>query len=157
VTANDRLRSLIHEERVAFCREVMENLSDLVEDEAPEDFCQRVDDLLGDCQPFRAYRDTLAATIDLLRDCRDWGRHYDDEMLQRCAARARTGDAEDGLGKDTTVLEPFASAGFALPRDAFAHLQVGGELSTDTEVADHGAFWRGALGTPGGGLIPTVG
>lgn len=87
--ANERLRRLNHEERVALCREVMENLSDLVEGEAPEDFCERVDELLGDCQPFHAYRNTLAATIDLLQDCRDSGRHYDDEMLQRCAARAR--------------------------------------------------------------------
>lgn len=58
-----------------------------------------------------------------------------------------TGDAAEGFGSDTTLLEPFASAGFALPRDAFAHVQIGGELSTDTEVADHEAFWRGVLGT----------
>lgn len=89
MSANDKLRALGHDERVALCREVLEKLSDLLEGEAPEDFCERVDELLGDCQPFQAYRDTLAATIELLRDCRDSGRYHDDEMLQRCAARAR--------------------------------------------------------------------
>jgi hypothetical protein len=62
---------LSREERIALCREVMENLSELVEGSAPPDFCERVEDLMGDCQPYQAYRDTLKATLHLLRECGD--------------------------------------------------------------------------------------
>ena len=57
-----------------------------------------------------------------------------------------TGDAGSGFGKDTVIFEPFAAAGFLLPRDSFVHLQAGAELSTDTGTADHEAFYRGAVG-----------
>ena len=64
-----RFDEMSREERIALCREVMENLSDLVEGSAPPDFCQKVDTLLGTCQPYMAYRDTLEATLGLLREC----------------------------------------------------------------------------------------
>jgi hypothetical protein len=71
---NDRsFDALSREERVALCREVMENLSDLAEGTAPEEFCEQVERLLGDCQPYRAYRDTLTATIRLLAECGQTG------------------------------------------------------------------------------------
>jgi len=57
-----------------------------------------------------------------------------------------TGDAGKGFGKETTIFEPFAAAGFLLPRDSFVHLQAGAELSTDSGKADHEAFYRGAFG-----------
>ena len=66
-----QFEKLSREERIALCREVMENLSDLVEGSAPPEFCERVEDLLGDCQPYKAYRDTLEATVSLLRECGD--------------------------------------------------------------------------------------
>ena len=61
--------NLSREERIALCREVMENFSELVEGSAPPDFCERVEKLLGDCQPYQAYRDTLKATLLLLNEC----------------------------------------------------------------------------------------
>ena len=64
-----RFDEMSREERIALCREVMENLSDLVEGSAPPDFCARVDDMLGTCKPYMAYRDTLEATLSLLREC----------------------------------------------------------------------------------------
>ncbi len=38
---------LIREERIALCQEIMENLSERVEGNAPPDFCERVEELLG--------------------------------------------------------------------------------------------------------------
>jgi len=57
-----------------------------------------------------------------------------------------SGDSDRGLGKGTTVIEPFAAAGFILPADGFIHLFGGAELSTDTEKADHEGIWRGVIG-----------
>ncbi len=53
----------------AFCQKVFENLSDIIDGEAPEDFCREVDLLLGDCEAFINYRDSLKVTVDLLREC----------------------------------------------------------------------------------------
>lgn len=57
-----------------------------------------------------------------------------------------SGSSDDGFGKGATIVEPFAAAGFLLPRDAFVQLLAGAELSTDTEKADHEAIYRGAVG-----------
>jgi mono/diheme cytochrome c family protein len=57
-----------------------------------------------------------------------------------------TGDEGDGLSSRVTILEPFASFGQLFPADLFLQLQLGGELPTDTDIADPEAFWRGALG-----------
>ena len=57
-----------------------------------------------------------------------------------------TGNREDGLGKGTAVIEPFASFGQILPADGFLHLQAGLELPTDRQVAERELFWRAALG-----------
>jgi len=85
-----RIDRLTREERIAFCRQVMENLSDLVEGEAPADLCERVADLLADCQPFQAYRNTLEATIRLLRECGEAGpREEIDPLFERCVERVR--------------------------------------------------------------------
>jgi len=62
------------------------------------------------------------------------------------AALLPTGDADRDLGKGTTVVEPFAAAGFILPSDGFIHLFGGAELSTDTEKAAHEAIWRAVVG-----------
>ena len=51
-----RLESLSDDERHEFCRQVLENLSDIVDGEAPEALCREVDDLLGDCRPYIAFR-----------------------------------------------------------------------------------------------------
>jgi len=40
---------LIREERIALCQEIMENLSERVEGNAPPDFCERVEEVLGSC------------------------------------------------------------------------------------------------------------
>jgi len=89
-----RLKALSREERVALCREVVENLSDYIEGTAPEAFCERVDELLADCQPFEAYRNTLAATIEMAAEVRDAAPRseaLDDEGFARCvkAVKAR--------------------------------------------------------------------
>ncbi|RMG45171.1 MAG: hypothetical protein D6718_08155 [Acidobacteria bacterium] len=79
------------QERIAFCRRVMESLSDLVEGEAPPDLCEQVADLLADCQPFHAYKNTLEATIRLLRECGERGPADPgaEDLLERCIERAR--------------------------------------------------------------------
>ena len=89
---NEGLEKLTREERVAFCREVMDNLSDLVEGEAPADFCERVDEILGDCQAFNAYRNTLEATIDLAGECGDTETEFsklNEDAFLRCVERVR--------------------------------------------------------------------
>ncbi len=58
-----------------------------------------------------------------------------------------TGDEEKGLGGGAFIIEPFVSAGLALPADSYMHLHIGGELSTDTEKVAHEAFYRAAIGT----------
>ncbi len=63
------------------------------------------------------------------------------------AAKLPTGSEGRELGKGTFVFEPFVSAGFALPRDSFIHVQTGVELPTNTDKADREFFWRGVFGT----------
>jgi hypothetical protein len=69
VSERTQFDDLSREDRIALCREVMENLSDLVEDTAPPDFCEKVETMLGSCQPYLVYKDTLAATLGLLKEC----------------------------------------------------------------------------------------
>lgn len=57
-----------------------------------------------------------------------------------------TGDVDRGLGADAVRVEPFAAFGQTLPSDGFLQLQGGVELSTDTDAAEHEAFWRGVIG-----------
>jgi len=35
------------EERIVLCQEIMENVSELVEGNAPPDFCERAEELMG--------------------------------------------------------------------------------------------------------------
>lgn len=88
---SERLEALSPEERRAFCRQVMERLSDLVEGEAPADLCARVEEILGDCQPFLAYRNTFAATIDLARrlGAGEPPSPTDEDAFRRCVERVR--------------------------------------------------------------------
>ena len=62
-------------------------------------------------------------------------------------AKLPTGSEERGLGGGAFKIEPFASAGFGLPANGYVHLQVGGEISTDTDKSAHEAFYRAAIGT----------
>ena len=90
--ARRRLQELSREERMAFCTEVLDGLSELVEGEAPADLCERVDEILGDCQAYVAYRETLRSTIELAGECRDRGaaaRDAGDEAFRRCVERVR--------------------------------------------------------------------
>ena len=85
------LEAMDVESRRRFCREVLENLSDLVEGEAPEDFCRRVDEVLSDCRPFQAFRNTFEATLELTRQL---GRDealpsMDSEAWRHCVERVR--------------------------------------------------------------------
>ena len=92
MSENERLKKLSREERVAFCREVMDNLSDLVEGEAPADFCERVDEILGDCQAFDAYRNTLEVTIELAGECGETEAEFskvDEDAFLRCVEKVR--------------------------------------------------------------------
>jgi len=57
-----------------------------------------------------------------------------------------TGDREKGLGKGTTVFEPFVSFGQILPSEFFFQSQAGLELPTDTDRAVREGFWRFSLG-----------
>lgn len=89
-----RLESMTREERIALCREVMENLSDLIEGEAPADFCEKVDELLSDCHAYHAFRDTLEATIDLTHECGDAASEsgsalVDEDSFRRCVEKVR--------------------------------------------------------------------
>lgn len=86
----DPLRAMSAQERLAFCTEVVENLSDLIAGEAAEELCQRVEKILGDCPPYRAFRNTLEETICLLRECgtkSDEG--VDEEGFRACVERVR--------------------------------------------------------------------
>jgi mono/diheme cytochrome c family protein len=56
-----------------------------------------------------------------------------------------TGKETQGLGKGTTVFEPFVTFGQLLPRNAFVHAQVGAEIPANDGFASEG-FWRAAIG-----------
>ncbi len=88
----EKLLALPREDRQAFCRQVLDNLSDLVEGEAPEDLCRQVDEILAECQPFVAYRNTLQATIRLLADhaaSPSAGADIDEDRFQACVEKVR--------------------------------------------------------------------
>lgn len=90
--ATSRLEEMDREERVELCRQVMERLSDLVEERADPEFCERVARVLGDCQPYRVYRDTLARTIELAGECGELGPDdapLDEEAFRACVERVR--------------------------------------------------------------------
>jgi mono/diheme cytochrome c family protein len=57
-----------------------------------------------------------------------------------------TGSREHGLGKGTTVFEPFVAFGQVLPGDSFVQAQAGLELPADTTRAGREAFWRVVAG-----------
>lgn len=57
-----------------------------------------------------------------------------------------TGDAAEGLGKDTFIFEPFFSYGQILPSDFFLHSQLGFEFPFQSSKAENEAFLRMALG-----------
>ncbi len=57
-----------------------------------------------------------------------------------------TGDAAEGLGKDTFIFEPFFSYGQILPSDFFLHSQLGFEFPFQSSKAENEAFIRMALG-----------
>jgi mono/diheme cytochrome c family protein len=57
-----------------------------------------------------------------------------------------TGKETVGLGRGTTIFEPFVAFGQILPADGFLQAQAGLELPFDTERAPREAFWRGVLG-----------
>jgi hypothetical protein len=89
---NPRLVALDEATRKSFCKEVLERMSDLVEDEAPEDFCERVIELLGDCPCYESYRDTLEATIVLANECGKRGPEtpmLDDATFDACIMRVK--------------------------------------------------------------------
>jgi hypothetical protein len=57
-----------------------------------------------------------------------------------------TGKEASGLGKGTTVVEPFVAFGQLFGSSGFLHAQAGVELPTDTATAGREAFWRVAIG-----------
>ncbi len=57
-----------------------------------------------------------------------------------------SGDEDHGLGKGTTIFEPFLTYGQILPADFFMHGQAGLELPADRDRAEREAFLRLALG-----------
>lgn len=66
-----------------------------------------------------------------------------------------TGRVDRGTGKEVVIFEPFLAYGQLLPLDSFVQIQVGAEVSTDTDKAMHEAFWRLAAGVTfnsGGGF-----
>jgi predicted secreted protein len=89
---NERLLALDEETRRSFCREVLERMSELVEEEAPDDFCDRVIALLGDCPCYDNYKSTLEETILLARECGERSRErpaIDEQSFQACVARVK--------------------------------------------------------------------
>ncbi|MEX2663910.1 MAG: cytochrome c [Vicinamibacterales bacterium] len=66
-----------------------------------------------------------------------------------------TGKEDRGLGRGTTVFEPFVVYGQILPRDSFVQTHAALELAADTAHASHEALWRVAAGrtfTQNGGV-----
>ena len=83
------LESLSPEERLAFCREVLERLSELVDGEAPADFRARVETILGDCGPYLAFRRTLEATVRAVGARREDPDLVDEGRFRSCVERVR--------------------------------------------------------------------
>ena len=57
-----------------------------------------------------------------------------------------TGKEDRGLGKGTTIFEPYLAFGKILPSDTFLQAQVGAEVPFDRDVASNEGFWRLAYG-----------
>jgi mono/diheme cytochrome c family protein len=57
-----------------------------------------------------------------------------------------TGDEKDGFSNGIFAFEPALAVAQIIPHVGFLQLQLGAELSTDTDKAPHAIFWRGALG-----------
>jgi hypothetical protein len=57
-----------------------------------------------------------------------------------------TGSSKRGFGKGVAMFEPSVALGQILPADAFFQFQGGFELSTNTNRAEHEAFWRTVAG-----------
>jgi mono/diheme cytochrome c family protein len=57
-----------------------------------------------------------------------------------------TGKETQGLGKGTTVFEPFVAIGQILPSDGFLQFQGGAELPANRDVANNEIFWRATIG-----------
>jgi len=57
-----------------------------------------------------------------------------------------TGDAGDGYGRDTVMIEPFLSAGQIVAGTGFLQVQGGFELPIETELAEREVFGRLAVG-----------
>jgi len=90
------------EERHRFCREVLENLSGLVEGEAPEELCRRVDEALGECEPYLAFRRSFEETIRWTHDLASSApAGFEVEVYGRCVERARRALAR-GAAADPT-------------------------------------------------------
>jgi len=89
---NERLMQLDEKSRRAFCREVLERMSELVEGEAEEEFCERVIELLGDCPCYENYQATLNATIQLAQEAAAEDSvtpAFDEERFESCVQRVR--------------------------------------------------------------------
>ncbi|MBN2195875.1 MAG: c-type cytochrome [Polyangiaceae bacterium] len=57
-----------------------------------------------------------------------------------------TGDATDGYGRDTVMIEPFLSAGQIVAGTGFVQFQGGFELPIETHLAEREVFGRVAVG-----------
>jgi len=57
-----------------------------------------------------------------------------------------TGDASDGYGRDTVMIEPFLSAGQIVAGTGFLQFQGGFELPVETDLAEREVFGRLAVG-----------
>lgn len=93
------LEDLTADERRAFCRRVLEGLSDLVEGEAHDEFERSARRIMGDRAGFRALCETLAETIDLARECGPEGA-IDDDSFRRCVERVRQRLRDEPGGDD---------------------------------------------------------
>ena len=57
-----------------------------------------------------------------------------------------TGKEDRGLGKGTTIFEPYLAFGKILPSDSFLQAQAGAEIPFNRDVAANEGFWRLAYG-----------
>lgn len=57
-----------------------------------------------------------------------------------------TGDEADDFSDGIFAFEPAMAIAQIIPHVGFIQLQGGAELSTNTDIAPHGVFWRGAVG-----------
>jgi mono/diheme cytochrome c family protein len=57
-----------------------------------------------------------------------------------------TGKEDRGLGKGTTIVEPYLAFGKILPSDSFIQAQAGAEFPFNRDVASNEGFWRVTYG-----------